>query len=142
MQFGYLTMCSLKRFNVMYRGGNTMNNIHTTNILPNQQSIESVAALSAEFSAKQLETKVLLEHVKQTVLESKFMREQDHAIWMVVRGADFIANPKLFAVAPLTYTCVFLGELFNNFEIEEIERKVPQEAIEQALLRLQFFTVH
>lgn len=119
-----------------------MKNIHTTKILPNQQAIESIAALSAEFSAKQFDRKVLLKHVKEAVLETKFMSEQDHAIWMTARGADYIANPKLFAAAPLTYICAFLGELFNNLEVEEIEKKVPQEAIEQALLRLKSFTLH
>ncbi len=119
-----------------------MGNIHTTKILPNQQSINSVAALSAEFSAKQFDSTVLLTHLKQTVLDTKFMKSQDNSAWMAVRGCDFIANPKLFAFAPLTYTCVFLGELFNNFEIEEIQEKVSPQVIEQALLRLSVFQLY
>ncbi|MCP4322795.1 MAG: hypothetical protein GY951_01730 [Psychromonas sp.] len=119
-----------------------MDNLHTTHILPNQQAIESVASLSNEFSNHQFETEVLLTHLKDRVLETHFMDEQDHAIWMVVRGADFIANPKLFSLAPLTYACVFLGELFNNLEIEQIQQQVPTCVIEQALLRLQTFTLH
>lgn len=119
-----------------------MKTIHSINILPNDETIQAIAELSAEFSAKQFDKKILLEHLQEKVLETKFMSKQDHAIWMVARGADFIANPKLFSVAPLTYTCAFIGELFNNHDIDEINQRVPQEVIELALLRLRSFTIH
>lgn len=119
-----------------------MKNIHKTSILPTEQTIKAVAELSHEFSSKQFEKKELLAHLQAKVVETQFMNEQDHAIWMAVRGADFMANPKLFEVAPLTYACAFLGELFNNNALEEIDEKVPQEVIELVLLRLKSFTIH
>ncbi|MCG6200920.1 hypothetical protein [Psychromonas antarctica] len=119
-----------------------MSNIHTTNILPNQKTINSLAALSATFKAKQSDTTALLTHLKETILETKFMDTHDDPIWMATCGCDFIANPKLFAVAPLTYICVFLGELFNNLEIDEIQERVSFQVIEQALLRLTAFKMN
>jgi len=116
-----------------------MSNVHAISILPNQQSINSIAALSDEFYAKPFDLIVLLAHLKRAIKETEFMDSQDHSIWMATRGCDYIANPKLFAVAPLTYICAFLGELFNNFDIEEIQERIPPQVIEQALLRLNAF---
>ncbi|MFT6985837.1 MAG: hypothetical protein ACJAT7_001657 [Psychromonas sp.] len=116
-----------------------MGNIHTTDILPDQQSINALAAISAEFNVKEFDLTALLTNLKQTVLETKFMDAQDYSFWMERCGCDFIYNPKLFSYAPLTYTCVFLGELFNNFEVDEIQEKASAQVIEQALLRLSAF---
>lgn len=116
-----------------------MSNIHTTDILPGQESINAVAAFSAEFNTKELDLTALLTSVKETIQETKFMDAQDNGCWMATCGCDFIANPTLFSCAPLTYICVFLGELFNNFEVEEIQEKASSLVIERALLRLNAF---
>ncbi len=96
-----------------------MNNIHNLTILPKQQAINSVAALSQDFNSYSTDLSALLTKLKETILESKFMFGQNNSAWMSKRGRDFLANPKLFAYAPLTYICAFLGELFNNFEIKD-----------------------
>ncbi len=70
------------------------------------------------------------------------MKEHDNSVWMQRCGCDFFANPKLFVNAPLTYLCAFLGELFNNYEVKEIQEKVAAPVIEQALLRLNAFRLH
>ena len=49
------------------------------------------------------------------------MFEQSNAAWMAIRGGDFLTNSKLISYAPSTYICAFLGELFNNVEIKEIQ---------------------
>lgn len=116
-----------------------MFDIHTTDILPNQQSINALAALSAEFNTDELDLTALLTNLKATILETKFMDAQDNSFWMATCGCDFIGNPTLFSFAPLTYICVFLGELFNNFEVDEIQEKASIQVIEQALLRLNAF---
>lgn len=117
-----------------------MNNVHNLRILPNQQAINSVAALSREFNSDAFNLSVFLIKLQETIIESEFMSGQDNAIWMSTRGNDFLANPKLFIYAPLTYICAFLGEIFHKFDIKEIQEQIPQPAIEQALARLNDFS--
>ncbi len=116
-----------------------MQDIHQLAILPNQKAINSVAALSKLFSANQFEFSTLLSMFKHAVLSSGFMSGQDNSEWMATRGCNYIANPKLFATAPLTYVCVFIGELFNKLELEEIQQRVSAAVIENVLLRLANF---
>ena len=119
-----------------------MKTIHDLTIIPKQQVLNSVAAFDIKFDANSTELTVVLTKIKTTISESKFMQGQNHSVWMSTRGADFIANPKLFACAPLTYVCAFLGELFNNFDVEEIQKIASQEVIQQALVRLNEFQLH
>ena len=67
------------------------------------------------------------------------MTEQDNWQWALTRGIDYFEKPQLFAQAPLTYVCAFISEIFKNFEIEEIHRRLPKAVLQQALARLAFF---
>ena len=116
-----------------------MDNIHNLKILPEQQAINSVAALSREFHSDSLDLSTSLTKLKETITESRFMFGQNNAEWMLKRGTDFLANPKLFAYAPLTYICAFLGEIFNNSEINKIQEQIPHSVIQHALARLDDF---
>ncbi|WP_028866277.1 hypothetical protein [Psychromonas aquimarina] len=117
-----------------------MQDIHQLAILPNQDSINCVAEISNDFNANDAEIGALLAKLQHVVVDSGFMSGQDNHEWMASRGCNFIANPKLFDSAPLTYTCVFIGELFNNMEPEEILLRVPAPVIKHALLRMHDFT--
>ncbi|WP_019614272.1 hypothetical protein [Psychromonas ossibalaenae] len=123
----------------------TLHNIHTIHtlaILPQQQVIDSVALFSHEFNNRNFDYIRFLTQLKQAVVESQFMADHDNSMWMQRCGCDFFTNPKLFVNAPLTYLCAFLGELFNNYEVKEIQEKVDASVIEQALLRLNAFKLH
>ena len=117
-----------------------MNNVHNLRILPNQQAINSVAALSQELNSDAFNLSAFLIKLKETIIKSKFMSGQDNAIWMSTRGHDFMANPKLFACAPLTCICAFLGEIFHKFDTKEIQEQIPYTVIESALVRLNDFS--
>ena len=119
-----------------------MHNIHSTAILPKQQVINSMATFSQEFNTQPFNFSLFLNKLKQAFLDMSFMSGQNNTLWMSKRGKDFLANPKLFAVAPLTYICAFLSELFNRYEIDEIERDIPENVIQHALLRLNDFKSH
>lgn len=119
-----------------------MHNIHSLTILPKQHTINLIADISGDFSKPQINLQDLLIKLKKSIIDSQFMQGYSDAVWMAKRGADFLANPKLFAYAPLTYICVFLGELFNNFEIKEIQERIPKEVIHYALIRLNDFKIH
>ncbi|WP_019613588.1 hypothetical protein [Psychromonas ossibalaenae] len=119
-----------------------MTNIHKLAILPNQQSINLLAAFSNEFNSQHFDFTTVLSKLKKTILDSEFMNKHNNATWMATRGQDFLANPKLFASAPLTYICVFLGELFNNAEVAEIQEKISPNVIEHALKRLNDFKLN
>lgn len=116
-----------------------MNSVHNLRILPTQQAINSVAALSQEFNSESFNLSLFLIKLKETIIESEFMSGQNNALWMSKRGTDFLANPKLFACAPLTYICVFLGEVFHNAEVKEIQERIPLAVIQHALTRLDDF---
>lgn len=116
-----------------------MHNIHNVAILPKQQVINSMAAFSQEFNTQPFNFTLFLNKLKQAFSDAKFMSGQNNALWMSKRGGDFLANPKLFVAAPLTYICVFLSELFNRYKIDEIEENIPKNVMQQALLRLNDF---
>lgn len=120
-----------------------MGSIHNLTILPEQQVINSVAELRREFNSDSFHLPVFLTKLKETIIESEFISSQNNgdwmSNWMSKRGPDFLANPKLFACAPLTYICVFLREIFHNFEVKEIQEQIPQKVIEHALARLDDF---
>lgn len=119
-----------------------MHNIHNIAILPKQQVINSMATFSHEFNVKTFNFSLFLKKLKQAFSDMSFMSGQNNALWMSKRGGDFLTNPKLFAVAPLTYICAFLSELFNHYKIDEIERDIPKNVIQHALLRLNDFKSH
>ena len=67
------------------------------------------------------------------------MNKHDNAKWMRNCGSDYLTNPKLFCHAPLTYICAFLGELFNSYELEQLEDKLTPQILKCALTRLDQF---
>ena len=113
-----------------------MNNIYNIALLPNQHAINSVAALFHDFAADNADFKNLLAKLKKTISESGFMENQDHKDWFYKRGVDYSSNPKLFAHAPLNYTCAFLSEIFKRYDIEYISEALSTTAVKRALLRL------
>tara|TARA_R110001583_G_scaffold7720_8_gene37914 strand:+ start:13225 stop:13578 length:354 start_codon:yes stop_codon:yes gene_type:complete len=116
-----------------------MCNIHAIEIIPNQTSIDSIAAYRAEFDGKPIDYKKILIQLKSIIHELGFMEDQDTEQWMQQRGGDYLSNPKLFCNAPLTCICAFLGELFNNYEIEALQKKLSPKILECALARLEQF---
>jgi len=116
-----------------------MPQIHTLKFLPSTQAIQSVADYSELFAAESLDFKALLVSLKKTIFSNDFMIAQDNFQWALTRGVDYFNNPKLFAQAPLVYVCAFVSEIFKNFEIEEIHRRLPASVLHQALLRLNGF---
>ena len=116
-----------------------MPHIHTIKFLPSAQAIQSVSGYSEQFDKEDMDFKELLISLKNTVIQSRFISEQDNAHWAVVHGVDYFHNPKLFAQAPLAYVCAFISEMFKNHEIEEISQRLPKSVLKQALQRLKSF---
>lgn len=116
-----------------------MCNIHAIEIIPSQASIDLIAIYRAEFDKESLDYKELLGTLKNVIHELGFMEAHDNADWLQKRGTDYLSNPKLFCNAPLTYICAFLGELFNTYELEELEEKLTPQILECALTRLEKF---
>lgn len=116
-----------------------MCNIHTINIIPNQITINSIATYRAEFDSESFDYNKLLYKLQSIIHEQGFMKTHDNAEWMLQRGNDYLSNPKLFCNAPLTYLCAFLGELFNSYEIEELQEKLAPQILKCALTRLAQF---
>jgi len=116
-----------------------MCNIHALEIIPSQASINSIATYRTEFDNKLFNYNQLLESLRDTVREFEFMESHNTTEWMQKRGIDYFTNPKLFANAPLTCLCAFLGELFNQYELEELQARLPPEILKSALTRLEQF---
>lgn len=116
-----------------------MSNIHAINIIPCQTTINSIASYRAEFDSESFDYNKLLHQLQSDIREQGFMKTHDNTEWMQQRGNDYLSNPKLFGNAPLTYLCVFLGELFNCYEVEELQNKLTPQILKCALTRLQQF---
>lgn len=116
-----------------------MCNIHAIEIIPSQMAIDSIAAYRTEFDGEVTDYTALLMKLKTIIHELGFMENQDTAQWMQQRGCDYLSNPKLFCNAPLTCICAFLGELFNNYEIQALQEKLTPKILECALTRLAQF---
>ncbi|WP_022941291.1 hypothetical protein [Psychromonas hadalis] len=58
------------------------------------------------------DVKKLLIFLKKTIFKYHFMIAQDNVEWVVKRGVDYFNNSKLFALAPLSYVCAFISEIF------------------------------
>ena len=116
-----------------------MCDIHAIEIIPSQAAIDSIAIYRTEFDNKSFNYKKLLKKMKKVIHELKFMKKHDNAKWMRNCGSDYLANPKLFCHAPLTYICAFLGELFNSYELEQLEDKLTPQILKCALTRLDQF---
>ena len=116
-----------------------MCNIHAIEIIPSQIAINSIATYRSEFDNNELNYNDLLIELKSIILQQKFMQDHDTTEWMRKRGVDYLSNPKLFCNAPLTHLCAFLGELFNTYELEELQKKLSPEILECALTRLSRF---
>ena len=116
-----------------------MPHIHTLKFLPSREAINSISAFNDLLQNENVDFETLLIELKKSVFTNNFMIEQDNWQWLVTRGIDYFENSKLFAQAPLTYVCAFISEIFKNFEVEEINRRLPQAVLHQALARLAFF---
>jgi len=118
-----------------------MEKIYNISLLPNQQAISSVANLAHEFEETHVNLNNSLFKLKQTINESGFMEDQDHRKWFFAHGCDYSSNPKLFAQAPLNFTCAYLSEIFKHYKIEQISSDSSTRAIKRALLRLDAFRI-
>lgn len=116
-----------------------MTNIHSLSILPKQASINSVASFSDEFSKKDFNYPTLLEKMGVVIAKNNFMKEQDNSNWVSTRGSDYLYNPKLFAYAPLTHVCAFLGEAFKAVDTDRVKKSCPANVLQHALTRLKDF---
>ena len=116
-----------------------MCNIHAIEIIPSQAAIDSIAIYRSEFDNDPFDYNALLVKLKNVIQELGFMQKYDNAEWMQKRGSDYLANPKLFCNAPLTYLCAFLGELFNSYELETLQEKLTPQILKCALTRLEQF---
>jgi len=117
-----------------------MCNIHAMEIIPSQASINSIATYRTEFDNESLNYNELLKNLRNTVHKLEFMNSHNTTEWMQKRGIDYFTNPKLFVNAPLTCLCAFLGELFNRYELEELQARLPPDILKSALTRLEQFT--
>ena len=116
-----------------------MCNIHAIEIIPSQAAIDSIAIYRSEFDNESFDYNALLVKLKNVIHELGFMQKYDNAEWMQKRGSDYLANPKLFCNAPLTYLCAFLGELFNSYELDSLQEKLTPQILKCALTRLDQF---
>lgn len=116
-----------------------MTNIYSLSILPEQSLINSVANFSDEFSKKDFSYPNLIEKLGSVMSKNNFMKDQDNARWVSSRGNDYLHNPKLFAYAPLTHVCAFLGESFKGVDTERVKAACPANVLQHALMRLQHF---
>lgn len=119
-----------------------MSNIHSVNGLPSQSAIDLIASFRAEFEDPSFDYPLILSKLKQEISSLQFMYQQDNQIWMMRRGKDYLDNPKLFSHAPLTYLCTFLGEVFKEEDLTQLEEKLSPVALENALIRLYEFKLH
>ncbi|WP_028863177.1 hypothetical protein [Psychromonas aquimarina] len=119
-----------------------MSNIHALNILPSQEVIDSIANYHAEFDDISFDYTQLLIKLKNEIYKLNFMVKHDNADWMQRRGSDYLTNPKLFAHAPLTYICAFIGELFKKYSLEELLEKLTPQILKSVLARLNDFKLH
>jgi hypothetical protein len=116
-----------------------MCNIHEIEMIPNQVTINSIAAYRSKFDEEPVDYIELLVKLKGIIHELGFMEKHDNAKWMQQYGNDYLSNPKLFNNAPLTYICAILGELFNTYDINELQKKLTPQILESALTRLAQF---
>lgn len=119
-----------------------MSDIHALNILPSQAAIDSIATYCVEFDKEPLNYTQLLSRLKNTFYELRFMCKYDNANWMREKGHDYLNNPKLFSHAPLTYLCIFLGEIFKTYDLPELQEKMTPYILKCALTRLQEFRLN
>lgn len=116
-----------------------MSNIHELNSLPKQATIHLITAFGAEFEHKDCNYHQLLTKLQKTILTGQFMDQEDNAAWMNHSGIDYLANPKLFAHAPLTYLCAFLSETFKNKTLKQIESNISPNVFKAIIKRLSEF---
>lgn len=119
-----------------------MSDIHALNILPSQAAIDSIATYRLEFDKDPFNYTQLLRRLKKTFYELNFMYKYDNANWMREKGRDYLNNPKLFSHAPLTYLCIFLGEMFKTYDLQELQETMNPYILECALIRLQEFRLN
>lgn len=118
-----------------------MNNVYALHILPTQQAINSIASYHLEFEKEPLDYRTLLGKLKKAIYELDFICKHDNADWLRNRGSDFLANPKLFSQAPLTYLCAFLSEIFKKYDLSELQEKLSPAILKCLLTRLEEFRV-
>lgn len=119
-----------------------MADIHALHSLPSQAAINSIAIYRFEFDRNPFNYTLLLKKLQKTFTELNFMNTQDNAIWMRERGGDYLSNPKLFCQAPLTYLCAFLGEIFKQYDLPELQEKLTPRILKSALTRLAEFRLY
>jgi len=116
-----------------------MNDIHQLNSLPEKTTLDLLTSYGIAFEDKNCDYHQLLKKLQSTIMKGQFMDQQDNAAWMNHRGNDYLANPKLFSHAPLTYLCAFLSELFKKNSVKQIEKNVSPEVFKAVLKRLENF---
>lgn len=116
-----------------------MSNIHQLDILPEKHTINLIASYGEEFEQDTFNYDQLLLKLQGAISHTRFMYKEDNSVWMKNSGCDYLSNPKLFANAPLTYLCAFLGEIFKQLQLQEIAKKIPPNILKAALKRLQEF---
>ncbi len=116
-----------------------MSNIHQLNNLPKQTTINLIASYQGDFEHDNFSYHQLLEKLQNTIICHHVMDQEDNAAWMNHSGNDYLANPKLFANAPLTYLCAFLSEVFKRNKLSQIEKKISPSVFEAILKRLDEF---
>ncbi|MCG6201579.1 hypothetical protein [Psychromonas antarctica] len=119
-----------------------MSDIHELNSLPSQAAIDSIAIYRLEFDKDTLNYPQLLSSLKKACHELNFMSKQNNKRWMREKGHDYLNNPTLFDQTPLTYLCVFLGEIFKTYDLPELQEKLTPQILKCALTRLQVFRLH
>ena len=119
-----------------------MSDVHQLNDLPSQSAIDLIANYRTEFDNPIFDYPLLLSKLKLDISKLEFMVQQDNKVWMTRRGNDYLENPKLFDHAPLTYLCAFLGEVFKEEDLNELQQKISPEILENALTRLYEFKLH
>ena len=119
-----------------------MQDIHSFNHFPSQYAIDSIANYQSELKNDYLNYMQLLEKIKKDIHKLGFTPENDNQIWMLRRGNDYLANPKLFKHAPLNYICILLSEVFKEDNLDELAIKLPAPILNQLLTRLNTFKLH
>lgn len=119
-----------------------MQDIHSLNHLPSQYVIDSIANYQSELNKDHLDYKLVLKRFKRDLQRLGFTPESDNQIWMLRRGNDYLANPKLFEHAPLTYLCIFISEVFKEDNLDKLAEKLPATTFKQVLTRLYDFKLH
>lgn len=119
-----------------------MSDVHALNILPSQAAIDSIATYRLAFDKDPFNYAQLLGNLQKTFYEHNFMCNYDNTHWMREKGRDYLNNPKLFSHAPLTYLCIFLGEMFKTYDLPELQETMTPHILECALIRLQEFRLN